>query len=132
MPDSTDSNSANDDAFTADHPDVTERAISTHFDTVFRILADAERRHLLHLLATTTGPRTLTDLATTLADTITPVSDEPMSVDQLLLRLRHVHLPLLEDADVLMYHSETETIHYNGGPILEDLLMNACTVDEET
>lgn len=72
-----------------------------------RVLADERRRALLDVLAADPQPAGLGDVAGALAETA-PCSDA--DVEDLLVSLHHVHLPLLDDVGVLEYDPERRRV----------------------
>jgi hypothetical protein len=77
---------------------------------IFALLAKRQRRLLLQLLQESSTPVTLTELANRIGNEEydTPSAEDLRSIQ---LRLHHVHLPKLENADVVAYNEETRTVH---------------------
>ena len=80
-------------------------------DTLFAVLADAQRRDVLRHLLTVEGPVEERALADALA--------EPGAVDVTVLGLRHVHIPALEDVGLLEWDRSEHTVSLT--PVLEQL-----------
>lgn len=86
-------------------------------DELLRVLADRERRAILSQCRE--GPTeifTLEELATQLSTA--PSTDE----QAVRIRLHHVHLPKLDQTDVLDYDSASRTIEYHCDAVLESLI----------
>ncbi|MFD1645837.1 DUF7344 domain-containing protein [Haloarchaeobius litoreus] len=81
-------------------------------DQLYRGLAAAERRRVLYSLLTE-GPATVDELATLLTGwRATDIGRmmTPDDRDRLLTELVHIHLPLLEDAGLVVRNDDTESV----------------------
>ncbi len=74
--------------------------------TVERILSDQQRRVLCEYLSNN-GIASMDELIDLLAD-------EGCSDETALIRLHHIHLPMLEDCGILTYEARSETVRYWG------------------
>lgn len=80
-------------------------------DTVFQALSEAIRRRILFHLLEQRETQT-EDLARRVADWRSSTSDSgPKTCEQLVIELRHVHLPKLASASLIEYDSATGEIH---------------------
>lgn len=82
-------------------------------DRMYRALASERRRHVLSVLENVSLPIAVTSLARAVAireaaDTSALVTEE--SITQVHISLYHTHLPMLEDADLIEYDTEIETV----------------------
>ncbi|AZH23940.1 DUF7344 domain-containing protein [Haloplanus aerogenes] len=95
------------------------RTNEEQLDAVFEVLADARRRRIIRILRTQDGDTVpVPALAQTLA-TREPTDPEP---DQLVISLRHVHLPKLDATGVIEYTAERSQVRYCGPSLVERLL----------
>lgn len=77
----------------------------------FTLLADRRRRTLLFVVGDASGPVPLTDLSERLlARESTDSAADSAAVERIELKLHHVDLPKLADADVVAYDPETRTV----------------------
>jgi hypothetical protein len=76
-------------------------------DDRYRLLASAHRRAALAALAERTAPVDLEDLAREVAAF---VRDDDAGIDEVALRLHHVHLPKMVELGVLDYDPETSRV----------------------
>ncbi|EFW90953.1 hypothetical protein ZOD2009_17443 [Haladaptatus paucihalophilus DX253] len=81
--------------------------------TVERILSDAQRRALCQYLVE--SPLTTMD---ELIDLLVQ-HDDFRGRETALIRLHHIHLPMLEDCGILTYEARSETVRYWGHEELE-------------
>jgi hypothetical protein len=86
-------------------------------ETLFDVLADPERRHLLTLLMTATDPVSVDELRTQLiactqsSQTVTAKSSvQGNGAQRRQIRLRHVHLPKLADCGFIEYDLTAQTV----------------------
>lgn len=77
------------------------------------LLADERRREVLALLGAEPGPLTRTQVAQAIA-----TGADRQSAGDVSIALHHNHLPKLEDAGLVEYDSEAETVAYSGPPEL--------------
>ncbi len=117
---------------TADHPlfdddelaALLERETTDYeddLDELFAALADSRRRTILTVLANQYHPLSTETLARDVAAREDETAEREVSqerVDEVRLSLHHVHLPLLNDAGLIGYDSESETVSYEGHPRL--------------
>lgn len=117
-----------------------EQAGSSEFlDTFYTILAAEPRRRVLRELLTRRGPITVERLAVGIAGSggATPESDPDVRTasgspsdrrhEDAALALRHVHLPLLEDAGVLTWDRESGLVALT--PVLDRLTVTVPSPD---
>lgn len=90
-------------------------------DTLFAAIADARRRTIFDVLSHQYQPiqvETLAhDIGTREQDT-TGQNVTPATVEQILISLQHVHLPMLAEADLIEYDTDEQTVVYEGHPDL--------------
>ncbi|WP_227375386.1 hypothetical protein [Haladaptatus halobius] len=92
---------------------------SATLDTVFSVLSDSQRHHLLaHLSDSSDEPTTVEELAGVF-------QNEPNAE----VLLRHVHLPRLAATALVDYDARTGTVRYRGCQLAETLL--ECCFDEK-
>ncbi|WP_276253546.1 DUF7344 domain-containing protein [Halomontanus rarus] len=117
---------------TADHPAFDDSSLvdsitdpeSVHdesLDALFDGLADSRRRVALSVLGQQYHPISLETLARDVAarESDTPERDVPQDyVDRIIVRFTHTHLPLLEDAGLVDYDTESDLVAYEGHPDL--------------
>jgi DNA-binding transcriptional ArsR family regulator len=71
-------------------------------DDVFELLTDGRRRYVLHHLRSTTDPVSVEELAESIRDWERNSDDEATPErDDVATALYHVHLPKLDDADIV-------------------------------
>lgn len=96
------------------------QTIST--DTALQLLADQQRRKVLHHLVESNGAASLEEVVSAVHTN----SSSPRNPDELRNRiavnLHHVHLPKLQDTDLIEYDSASETIRYHPDELIEELL----------
>ncbi|ODR80340.1 hypothetical protein BG842_07725 [Haladaptatus sp. W1] len=90
-------------------------------DTLWDLLANAHRRHILLYLSEHTKT---TISREQLLDHLTEVSDRSYKDlhRRLAIRLHHVHLPKLADHGLLVYNEATHSISYNANSRVEKML----------
>lgn len=82
-------------------------------DTVYSLLADSQRRNVLHYLLTTRKPASIHRLATAVAASDHDVAVEEVTHDQfedVLLLLKHAHLPMLQDTGLISWNRDNDQI----------------------
>lgn len=82
-------------------------------DTTFAILNDQRRYYLREILSEQDPPIDLSQLAAAVAsrETGTDSDESPAeTTDEIAIGLHHVHLPKLDDAGVIDYNAETNTV----------------------
>ncbi|SDK16781.1 DUF7344 domain-containing protein [Natronorubrum texcoconense] len=90
-------------------------------DALFGALADSRRRTILAVLANQYHPISTETLARDVAAREAGIAERDVSRERLetvLTSLVHVHLPRLNDADLVGYDSETSSVSYEGHPEL--------------
>ena len=107
----SDSEQPNDTLDTSrNHPEE-ERDSSLPTGTVDRILSDQQRRTLCEYLGN--------NRIATMDELIDLLSGEGCSDETALIRLHHIHLPMLEDFGILTYEPRSETVRYWGHESVE-------------
>lgn len=98
--------------------------------TVFDLLADDLRRHVLYFLIEEAGgearPVEVADHLCSAAVGACPSDPEAVLVD-----LHHRHLPRMESAGLLEYEGRDEPVRYLGDPLVEECLARVATRDVE-
>ena len=99
-------------------------------DTIFEILANRRRRHVLYYLyEQPDGVATLEELSGVVesieAETQTDANDDDERRERIKTELHHAHLPKLEDAGVIEHDRRSETVRYWTQPSLEEWLEHA-------
>lgn len=98
--------------------------------TIFRLLANKNRRIALHVLQERRGELVeIRDLANEIVATRAP--DETVDPAEIELTLRHAHCPKLADAGIVEYDDERGAVRYVGDPLLESGLELANNADFE-
>lgn len=91
-------------------------------DTALQILANQQRRRLLHHLVDADGPVPMDKLYATVF-TNTSSSEEPTEFrDRFKIQLHHVHLPKLQEADLIEYDRASSTVQYQSDDKIEEFL----------
>ncbi len=107
----SDSEQPNDTLDTSrNHPEE-ERDSVLPTGTVERILSDQQRRTLCEYLEG--------NPVATMDELIDLLSGEDCSDETALIRLHHIHLPMLEDYGILTYEVRSETVRYWGHESVE-------------
>ena len=91
-------------------------------DTAFELLAHEQRRRALRHVVDEDGHTTVDQLVDALLTDTSPSVDPKTAREQLEIRLHHTHLPLLQEAGVIEYDPQRETIRYHATDIVEELL----------
>ncbi|WP_438267525.1 DUF7344 domain-containing protein [Haladaptatus halobius] len=99
-----------------DDPTSTQRR---SLETVFKLLADAQRRALLRYF---TDEDTDSAELAELVDHVHEEVDNVTAPRQTRIALIHIHLPKLAEHDIIEYDQREHTVHYWGGTNLEALL----------
>lgn len=98
------------------------------WDDVLANLSSKRRRVILSILKDHDGAMARAELATAVIarDDDAAVADQPTaSTEDLLGKLHHVHLPKLQQADLVSYDGDTGTVSYEGHPALPDEWLDA-------
>jgi DNA-binding transcriptional ArsR family regulator len=90
------------------------------WDTVLTALADKRRRIILSILSMNETPMCRDELARQVARIAERDSDGVVSVERMCQQLHHRHLPELEDATLVTYDIDAETVTYDGHPDLDE------------
>ena len=102
-------------------------------DTIFSLLSNRSRRHVLAYLASETdGVVDLPELVAAVADRKSGENTDDAPDAAVALAVRHNHFPKLEEAGVLEYDARSRTIRYYGHPKLETYLELARTFETES
>ena len=92
-------------------------------EIALRVVADPCRRSILTQLIDGEKTVVTTD---TLVDRISPENPPPKTTgthaDSLLIAVQHIHLPKLEDANLIEYDPRTKTIRYTPNERVERVL----------
>lgn len=91
-------------------------------ETLLRVVADPKRRAILEYLRTADDEAVTVE---TLSKALTQRGRPADSQDQrsrTAIELRHTHLPMAADADLVAYDREQETVTYHGDDRVEALL----------
>jgi hypothetical protein len=80
---------------------------TTPADVAFDLLSSRQRRYILYYLTRSTGPVELRELAAQLVRWDETTTDDH---EQIITLLYHVHLPKLEESDVLTFDSNQRLI----------------------
>lgn len=92
---------------------------AARLDTVFALLSDARRRHVIATLDTS-DPLGLSELAEAVARRERPGADpDPETVRQVEVALRHVHVPKLAAAEVVTHRDHGITLRPENADPLE-------------
>lgn len=95
------------------------QAIST--DKALELLADRQRRRVLHHLVDSNGPATIDQLIEAVSNKSS--SRGPNDLRKLItVNLHHIHLPKLQEAGLIEMDTQSETIRYNPDQQVEDIL----------
>lgn len=96
--------------------------------TVFEVLSDERRRHLLYFLIDEAGGEART---TDVAGHLHSVASEFGSADPdaIRLELHHRHLPKMEAAGLVEFDGRDESIRYRADPLVEECLARVAARD---
>lgn len=89
---------------------------SASLDALFRAFAHGRRRTILDILSHQYHPIRLLTVARDLALRQQATSQE--EVEQILSSLQHIHLPILQEAELIEYDMDEKTVNYEGHPLL--------------
>ena len=105
-------------------PDPSAVPFRRSLDRVLDLVGDPVRRSLLYdLSGRSTDPIPIRDLVDALETRLRTSSlRKPLDRDSIAIRLRHVHLPALEEAGLLTVDREHDTVEYESNPALESWL----------
>ncbi|WP_436344233.1 DUF7344 domain-containing protein [Natronorubrum sp. FCH18a] len=96
-------------------------------DTIFTLLSDQRRRYVVDALSEEEPPIALYDLVTPVVSLERGADPDDISadtIDEIATTLHHVHLPKLDDADVIDYATETNTVTSAQTEVLAPILEN--------
>lgn len=113
---------------TTDHPALSDPKFQQMVDTnapgweaVLDNLASKRRRVILATLKDADTALTRDELVQrVVAREYDDTADQQETIDEVLADLHHIHLPKLEQADLIFYDTDTETAMYIGHPALDD------------
>lgn len=96
-------------------------------DATLRALADEHRRVTIrYLMGTPDGTASFDELR----DHVTAHSSGDDGPRDVAIRLHHVHLPLLVDADIVDYDPRSETVRYRAASLVENVLSSIEAVSD--
>lgn len=96
--------------------------------TVFDLLADERRRHLLYFLIEEAGGEARpVEVADHLCSA--PAATGSSDPDAVLVELHHRHLPRMESAGLIEYEGRDGPVRYLGDPLVEACLARVATRD---
>lgn len=106
----------------------TEGTSHVSVSTVFDVLSDECRRHLLYfLIEEAGGSASLSTIADRLAD-VDPGA-APANREDALVDLHHRHLPKLEAAGLVEFDGPDGPVRYREDPLVEECLMRVAARD---
>lgn len=82
-------------------------------DTIFALLTDQRRRYVVDVLSEQEPPIPLYDLVIRVSSLETETKPDNIAaetIDEVATALNHVHLPKLDDANIISYDTETNTV----------------------
>lgn len=82
-------------------------------DRIFALLTNQRRRYVVNVLSEQEPPITLYDLVISVSSLETETEPDNITaetIDEVATALNHVHLPKLDDANVISYNPETNTV----------------------
>jgi hypothetical protein len=88
----------------------------------YKILADADRRHIIHKLIKNDGLSTISDLSQQLASCSDTPEESDTALERAEISLVHNHLPRLEDHGVLEYDTRSGDVVLTDAETLEHIL----------
>lgn len=86
---------------------------SDRYDDIFEVLSATRRRNVLRYLREEGGPVSFEELASEIASIEREIDHAALGQEKwedVTVALAHVHLPLMDGADVLEYDEQAETI----------------------
>ncbi|ELY42377.1 DUF7344 domain-containing protein [Natronorubrum sulfidifaciens] len=89
-------------------------------DVLFEALSDSRRRTVLSVLDGSHQPHSTEALARAVAASEMDRDIRRDEVEQVWSTLRHVHLPVLNDAGLVGYDAESSLVSYEGHPVLHE------------
>ncbi|WP_433634327.1 DUF7344 domain-containing protein [Halomicrococcus sp. NG-SE-24] len=95
----------------------TTHTTHSELDTIFRAVSHPTRRHTLRVLDRTEDPKTVDELASTLA--AEPIPSASTDSGQLVTSLTHCHLPHLADVELI---DRTSDDHVTATPATTDVV----------
>lgn len=96
---------------------------AAELDSLFEILANRQRRHVLgYLVDTDDGVATFPDIIDHVVAELGDSADE----ERTAINLHHTHLPKLEDENAVEYDERSETVRYRGSPAVTEWVEFAC------
>jgi len=96
------------------------QTIST--DTALQLLADQQRREVLHRLVESNGSASMDELiSAVVTNTSSPRNPDEVR-NHIAVNLHHVHLPKLQDTGIIEYDTSSEAIQYHSNELIEELL----------
>ncbi|WP_224448276.1 DUF7344 domain-containing protein [Haloprofundus salilacus] len=102
---------------------MTQEIQTVSTETALRVVADPCRRSILSQLIDT--EETMVTI-NALVDHISPENPPPKTTathaDSLLIDVQHIHLPKLEDVNLIEYNPHTKMIRYNSNERVERVL----------
>jgi len=87
-----------------------EQSTAPDIDKIYRVLAAPLRRQILELLIASTPVREISELAERLCGTDSTADDR----ERAMVRLQHVHLPVLSDAELVEWDTERGMVEPTG------------------
>jgi hypothetical protein len=107
-------------------PDLGEAMVTPSQDTVFRLLANEQRREVCHYLATASADvHELSEIV----EAVAPAID--CDPERLAIGLHHQHLPKFDRAGLLDYDPRSRTVRYRGQPCIEKWATEARLLAEQ-
>ncbi|RKD97201.1 DUF7344 domain-containing protein [Halopiger aswanensis] len=82
-------------------------------DTIFALLSNQRRRYVVNVLSEQEPPIALHDLIISVSSLEAETEPENIAaetIDEVATTLNHVHLPKLDDANIISYNTETNTV----------------------
>lgn len=105
---------------------------SESLDAVFRALADHRRRCVCHYLARSDGPIPVAELAELVAASMSEKTRAVLTsaeIEKTRTELHRIHLPKLEEIDIVEYDDEEGTVSLAESPEVRACLRAASDVD---
>lgn len=112
-----------------DEPSTLDQPTPTYsFDTVMELLSSSRRRAVLYFLCSngdgSVSLETLVDEVLELGSELA-TGGESTTEQDISISLYHHHLPRLEDAEIIQFDRDTETVRYRSNPALETCVKRA-------
>lgn len=100
--------------------------------SVLRLLAPERRRAVMRaLMEEPNATHRVDDIVSVIQETYDDIGESGSNYSYLRSSLHHMHLPKLDDADVVEYDAADGTVQYRGDPHIEQWVDQIDRIDQE-